>query len=474
MPARGTGSESMAALRTRIVAAIVVWMSAGCPAWPWLSPACADDAEAVICTLSEPLGPLEQQFFDDAADGQLDHFDLLAAAMVAAGAENQDEIALYRRRLDDRVKEMERLLETSGDSPDRIEAVFNFLHERMLRGGYRLEATDIRIAIDRGQFNCVSATVLFNYLARQSGLRAIGLETTGHALSRVFWQERVIDVETTCPSWFRLKHDPQKQREAVQSALGGTSHRAGPFREVSAIELAGMIYYNRGVDHLAAKQFRQAASANAKALRLDPASKTARGNLVATLNNWAIIEGASQRYPEAATLLKQGMVIDPSFETLQQNFVHVHHQWSLAHCYSGDFAAAVALLQQASAELPQLPQWRRMTCDIYRRWARSKFDARDIDGAFARFDEARTALGASADLLAVEEDEIAAWGRELSSAQQTAAATAVYQKGLARLPSAARLSRDFDHYVGRYRRTEIEPPPGEGLLGGISPVSLSP
>lgn len=461
-------------IRTRILATIVLWVSACCPVGQALTTSRADDARAVVCALSEPLGPLEREFFDDADDGRLDHFDLLAAALVAAGADNREHIARYRRALDERAAEMERVLGTSANSPDHIEAVFQFLHEHMLRGGYRLEATDVRIAIDRGQFNCVSATVLFNYLACRTGLRAVGLETVGHALSRVYWQDQIVDVETTCPSWFRLKHDPQKQREAVQSALGGIGHRAGPFREVSAIELAGMIYYNRGVDHLAAKQFREAAAANAKALRLDPVSKTARGNLVATLNNWAIIEGASQHYPEAVSLLKQGIAIDPSFETLLQNYVHVHHQWSLAHCYRGDFAEAAALLRQAAAEQPQLPQWRRMTCDIYRRWARSRFDAHDIDGAFARFDEARTALGASADLLAVEEEEIAAWGRELSSAQQIAAATAVYQKGLARLPSAARLSRDFDYYVGRHRMAEFEPAPGEGMLGGISPVSLSP
>ncbi len=464
----------MTMTRSKLLTAIVVWVSAYGSMGQTLAASPADDARAVVFALSEPLDALEQEFFDDAADEQLDHFDLFAAAMVAAGTKSRDEIALYRRAIDNRAEELNRLLEATADSRDRVEAVFHFLHERMLHGGYRLEATDIRIALDRGQFNCVSATVLFNYLACRSGLRAVGLETTGHALSRVYLQDRSVDVETTCPSWFRLKSDPQKQREAVESALGTASHRGGPFREVSAIELAGMIYYNRGVDHLAAKQFREAASANAKALRLDPASKTARGNLVATLNNWAIIEGASQHYPEAVSLLKQGLAIDPKFETLRQNYVHVYHQWSLSHCYRGDFAAAAALLQRASAEQPQLPQWQQMSCDIYRRWARSKFDAHDIDGAFARFDEARTVLGASPELLTIEEEEIAAWGRELASARQTATAAAVFQKGLARLPSAVRLSRDFDCYVGRNRTIEVEPAPGEGLLGGLSPVSLSP
>ena len=59
-------------------------------------------------------------------------------------------------------------------------------------------------------------------------------------------------------------------------------------REVSPIQMAAMIYYNRGVDLLAEKRFAEAAAANAKALRLDPANATARGNLLATINNWSI------------------------------------------------------------------------------------------------------------------------------------------------------------------------------------------
>ena len=150
--------------------------------------------------------------------------------------------------------------------------IFQFMHERVLHGGYDLAYTDLRRVLDEGRFNCVSATVLFNYLAGQLGLDCHGLEMPGHAMSRVSLPDGMLDVENTCPRWFCL------QRRSA--AAGGRRRRRRSARrprpiarrpaQVSPIQLAAMIYYNRGVDLLGEKRFAEAARANAKALRLDP------------------------------------------------------------------------------------------------------------------------------------------------------------------------------------------------------------
>ena len=67
-----------------------------------------------------------------------------------------------------------------------------------------------------------------------------------------------------------------------------------------------MIYYNRGVDLLAAKRFAEAADANANALRLDPQNAVARGNLLATLNNWSIALGDAGQFAEAIERCAKG------------------------------------------------------------------------------------------------------------------------------------------------------------------------
>ena len=46
------------------------------------------------------------------------------------------------------------------------------MHARLLRGGYQIDATDLAGVLEEGRFNCVSASVLYCYLAGRFGLDA--------------------------------------------------------------------------------------------------------------------------------------------------------------------------------------------------------------------------------------------------------------------------------------------------------------
>ena len=125
---------------------------------------------------------------------------------------------------------------------------------------------------------------------------------------------------------------------------------------------------------MADKQFEQAAVANAKALWLDPSSTTARGNLLATINNWAIAAGGKQRFADAVDLLHRGLTLDPKYPTFAPNFVHVHHQWVEHLCGAGKFEEALEVLRRAATVLPDRPYFHRASMDVYRRWAGSLFE----------------------------------------------------------------------------------------------------
>jgi len=299
------------------------------------------------------LGPLEQRLLADAADGQLDEFSLLAAALVASGVEQPEALRQYEAVYSSLTEELRHSVGCRGNLRQRAEAVFDFLHRRVLHGGYRVDCTDIRLALDQGLYNCVSATVLFQCLANEAGLPVGGLEGSAHAMTRLRLTEGTVDVETTFPAWFRAPQPPQ----AVTS-----------MREISPLEMTAMIYYNRGVDLLMSKRFADALSANAKALRLDASSITARGNLLATINNWAIDLAAAGQYDEAARLLDQGMELDPRYETFAQNYEHVHNQWVDRLCQAGHFASAVDVLTGALRRQPERPYFRRALYDVYSRW----------------------------------------------------------------------------------------------------------
>jgi tetratricopeptide (TPR) repeat protein len=435
----------MRSLRAALWAAgsLLCQMLAGVgPAWALPDRPAALDApraEAAAAFIGS-LNGLEQRLFDDAADGRLDDHSLLAAALIAAGVDDAETLRRYEDRAAALARELTDSAKPAGSPQAQAERVFEFLHRRVLREGYRIEATDLRTVLDEGRFNCVSATVLFNSLAEACGLTTCGLETPGHAMSRVRLDEGALDVETTCPRWFRLIGDPKQQAEHVEKTLGRQpAADRGALREVSPVELTAMIYYNRGVDLLGEKRFDAAAAANAKALRLDPQSKTARGNLLATINNWAIVEGTTQHYEQAVGLLRRGLAIEPSYETFVLNFVHVCHQWSLDLCLSGRYEPALEMLRGAAAEHPQQPYLRQAAYDVYRRWARERFDARDYDRAVAVLDQARREFAQARSWLEAEAAELQAWAAGLVERGQYEAAVGVYDLGLARQPDAAAL-----------------------------------
>jgi tetratricopeptide (TPR) repeat protein len=330
------------------------------------------DIQADKTPFDAPSCLLEERLFADEADGRLDEFSPLTAALVAGGVDDLDSLHRYEEKaavLADELRQSGRL---TGSPRQQAEAVFEFLHGRILRGGYDLACTDLRRVLDDGRFNCVSATVLFNYLANAIGLECCGLEMPGHAMSRVSLSDGTLDVETTCPSWFHLKDDPQQQITVVAQTIGtAASADRSKARGVSPIQLAAMIYYNRGVDLLTEKRFADAARVNAKALRLDPSNATARGNLLATLNNWSIALGDSEHFADAVDLLRQGLAMDAKFEAFAQNYVHVHRQWVDYLCSEGRYAEAIDLLTRATAEMPDRDYLRKAQNEVRQRWTKA-------------------------------------------------------------------------------------------------------
>jgi len=367
------------------------WIATATAAWGRVDTAPDAREPAVVLRIREPrdaggdsryrelegeLTTLEIALFADGADGRWDEHSLLGAALIAGGVRDPEVVRQYEARVAALVDRWERSGQIGGSPRQRAQALFELMHRHLLQGGYRLECTSLAGTLDDGRFNCVSASVLFNCLAARFGLAACALEVPGHALSRLDLPDGALEVETTCPAWFRVSGDPKKRAELLERVLGVSADRSdapGEARMVNEVEQVAMIYYNRGVDLLAENRFAEAAAANVKALRLDPASATAYGNLLATLNNWAIHLDSRGRHAEAARLLRRGIEIDPQYETFRVNYVHVHGQWIENLCRSGRYREALGLIGRAAAEGIADDYFRQARLDTYRRWARARF-----------------------------------------------------------------------------------------------------
>lgn len=386
-------SRHLRTVPRKAIPVLLVAVLLGCPvaAFAVTRPSLADDAPVVTAEpiriiptpkpiqtarpyqhYEGPLCDLEVRLFDDAIDSKWDNHTLLEAALIAGGVRDTKQLEASTGRFDRLVKKAAGSIDKNLAGEALARKLFDFMHREILVRGYELECTDLAATLEHGHFNCVSSTVLYNCLAARFGLDSVGMELPGHAMSRLHLDGKSIDVETTCPAWFRLQHDPQRRAALIAKTIGADpqASAARPAREVSAVELVAMIYYNRGVDLLTAHRFAEAAAANAKALRLDPSSDTARGNLLATLNNWAITVGAGQEYERAIDLLQQGMALDPHYETFAANYVHLYYQWAETLCAQHDYEAALSVLGEAKVDLLGTDRLSQLRQRVYRRWAR--------------------------------------------------------------------------------------------------------
>ncbi len=385
---------------------------------------------------------LERDLLDDSTDGTWQHWDIVSAALVAEGLNDRQKVEAYR----DKVGSIVRQMQPQGSAPqkDRLtQTVFEILHSRLLTGKYDVGCTNLAQAIDTGNFNCVSATVLFHAMAQQAGLDVCGLEMRGHALSRVRVESRVIDLETTCADWFNLSDRDRNRSDNGTDAGYDTAYFAARrqtpqlpvmtqspghdvannisndpadraptlspnevprnLREISDVQLIATIYYNRGVDELTAGRFNTAIAANVKALHLDPHNDNAWRNLMATLNNWAIARASDGDYLNAAQLLDEGRLVDDDYELFRANQVHTYYHWVVNVADRREYETALTLLRLAEDRLPNQPNLRFLNYTVRRKMANELFASQEDRKAFEQFD---LAAGIAPDGVNVAEAEL--------------------------------------------------------------------
>lgn len=325
------------------------------------------------------LSSPEELLLQDASDGVWNKLSPIDATLIAESGMTLESLKRYREKIDRLEQQLAHRTKDITDPEKLTRAVFEFLHQSILTGGYDLNRSNLSVVLDTGVFNCVSATILFNYFASCQGLEVTGLETTGHAKSRVLYENEYLDIETTCTNWNLLpdRRYPLSQRyvtarptgtDSDKTSSGGMIGQSSPvadeqhseslvpesvigivstdapeknstaspqpilrkkrMRQINFVQLAATVYYNQGVDRSQNGDFPGALVAYVKAIHLDPNNPTIMGNLKATLNNWAIeLATTQQNFPESIRITDCGLLLDPDFEQFRTNLPIFYQHW---------------------------------------------------------------------------------------------------------------------------------------------------
>ncbi|PKL11970.1 MAG: hypothetical protein CVV50_05010, partial [Spirochaetae bacterium HGW-Spirochaetae-6] len=202
---------------------------------------------------------------------------------------------------------------------------------------------------DQGIYNCVTSSIIYNLMAEDSGLTVRAAQLSDHVLSQVQVGDKWIDAETTVSFGF----DPGNRRAALDAFKQVTGYVYVPSSKagrkvhlISTIELAALLYSNRGVNTLEQKNYLGALSFFWKALWLLPDFEQGQQNLEAGYTELAISLMKARKFQQAeANLLELGRLVPGSSKSLA-NLKAVGQAWLNDYFEKGQYEQGIALIQE--------------------------------------------------------------------------------------------------------------------------------
>ncbi|MBN1154898.1 hypothetical protein JXB12_08295 [candidate division KSB1 bacterium] len=224
---------------------------------------------AVAATDCRSVSNLSDSLLSDIEDGRLDDFTNIEAAFIISGTE--DETSL-KQAIDWHQSILQKIHELNifdvFAKEESAEKIFHFLHATWLRKYVRTATTLIDIKQNQ-EFNCVSATILYNLTCDELGLNTMAFETPTHVYTIFSDFGHDIMVENTTSLGFNIiknlhnysnymaQYYPQNQLYKIGlDRLYTYENSKG--RRISNTELLGLICYNQAYFSADRNEFEEA------------------------------------------------------------------------------------------------------------------------------------------------------------------------------------------------------------------------
>jgi hypothetical protein len=196
----------------------------------------------------------EKSLEKDIADGYLDDYSKIEAAFILSGAsaDSMDYYLDWYNQLLTRLKEFN--LEFNQPA-ETARIIFTYLHSQWLKT-YAKESTTLIDITRNKEFNCVSATILYNLLCEDLSIDCEAFETPTHVYTIFNDFNNKLIVENTNDMGFNIMKNLKEyskylsryypQREVLKIGLDRLYyHENSKGRTINNTELLGLLAYNR-------------------------------------------------------------------------------------------------------------------------------------------------------------------------------------------------------------------------------------
>ena len=398
----------------------------------------------------------ELSLFEDAADGKLDKWSYSEACLIASGVTDPARRKEYLKKLDELEAGARKTLDGSSTTAEKGERLLKFLHAGPMAKGYESEQTSLHTVLDKSRFNCVSSAVLYNVVGSRLGWELWALElpgtasSAGHVFSVLLDGDDRLDVETTNEHGFNPKRDEAtlKKLQKPDGEIYDPKKHKDTVREVNALGLAAVIYYNRGVQLSKNKKHHEGVLACFAALCLDPASPSAANNARAGLTNWGNALMEAKKFEEVLNVVTVGLELAPKDDTLTNNHKVVWHKFAEHEMAAGREDAALAVVRRAATAIPG-KEFVEAEADLYQREGQKLTRAGKWEEAIALAERGLTKVAEKPrkELTDTRNGLYLNWSNALAGKKEFEKAVGVLVKGLTADPTDDRLRNNAKVYA---------------------------
>ncbi|MDO6992708.1 hypothetical protein Q5M87_01680 [Brachyspira innocens] len=295
---------------------------------------------------SHELTELEYDFFTKIDNGETNDLELhYDGFIIASGITDEEEFKFYRGKLDEirnlAKKDLSQYTEEGAYAFGK--RLLNWLYSSGVLKKYFETSTLFQDLIYKGEYNCLSSSILYSLLYTEFGFKVTGVLTSSHAFCTVYTEQGKIDVETTISRGF---NPGQKEIRNTGNSTIVTFVPQGNYRdrnEVDIFTLIATLYPNSISLKKIEKDLEKQLVMAKKAYYLSPNTEIYNKNLINAYNRLALDYIKKNDYEAAYKTLEEAYVFDPSSSMTKNNRIHYYNTIGTSYLSQKDYPNAIQI-----------------------------------------------------------------------------------------------------------------------------------
>lgn len=304
------------------------------------------EGETFTLIITEP----EKRMINDAKDKVFNSYDLLEASLIAEGIKSTTYMREVTKKLDEIIADIRTAEGFNAHSDyDKAQFILKKLHQNLFRVYMENETTVLEV-LRSGRYNCVSSSIIYNYVLEVFRIKTYGFIVPSHAFSVVETDGKLVEVQTTTEHGF----DPNSNVISEFERLTGFEYISleeannKDYHRVENPLLLSALYSNLAVFTAKnTRNYNKALSDGLKALMIYPELGDARNNVLSILLNWMqYLSDERLEYDKAINFNKKAIKLFPGDNELKQNLLYLYTEYSRRLMLNSDYEKAIAKLQE--------------------------------------------------------------------------------------------------------------------------------